>query len=264
MVTNCDRQTPLSEEQFALGEAAPITKNCVCPTNTLIFGPSLANCMKTVVSVQCRMGSTRLPGKVLLPLGGERVVSWVLGAAERAGAVDEVVLAVGDRPENEAIVGFCERNDQRYIRGPEDDLVERHRQVIAETNADLLVRLTGDCPLLPASEIDRVIEEHLTAGVEYTFNDMDVMPVGTATDVLDPSVVRELSADNRTHPTKPLHADTDRWSQKPTHNEAWRHLSDVHMAVDTPGDYWTLSDAVDAVGNDPYEVATWITQNTDG
>jgi spore coat polysaccharide biosynthesis protein SpsF len=177
-----------------------------------------------------------------------------------AETVDQIVVAVGDRPENKAIVEYCERANTEYIVGPEDDLLSRHLSVVEKTDCDVLVRITADCPFVPSEEIDRVVKEHSTNDAQYTTSTKDETPIGLAVDVIDPSMLKKLESVGETHPVKKARSHPDEWGTRWSQNPSWCDLSDVHMAVDTPEDYWSLFDAVDAVGDDPKAVAEWLNE----
>jgi len=214
--------------------------------------------MDTVVSIQARMESTRLPGKVLLPIGGTRVLDLVGQRSRDASRVGDPVFALGDNPPNTAVEEWCERTGNRYLVGPEDNLLERHRRVADEIGADVLVRVTGDCPFLPPGETDRVVAEHAGSDARYTTNHVDGMPIGTALDVLDATLLAELAEAGERHPVRRLREHPESYATTFTGNPDWTALSEAHVAVDTPADYWTLTDAVDAVGKDPKAVAEWV------
>ena len=221
--------------------------------------------MKVVASIQARLGSTRLPGKVLYQLGDRRVLQWAVDRATAAEGVDKTVVTTGDRPENNAITEFCDREGIKHTVGPEEDLLSRHLDVAIETGYDVLVRITADCPFVPASEIKRTLDEHISNKAGYTRNDRisdgdHQMPIGTAVDVFDTELLERLSDTGATHPSrKPLESPNE-WCVNFTPNEYWTQFSEVHMAVDTPADYWRLIDAVEAVGDDPKAVAEWLAQ----
>jgi spore coat polysaccharide biosynthesis protein SpsF len=221
--------------------------------------------MKVVASIQARLGSTRLPGKVLYRLGDRRLLQWTVDRATAAEGVGETVVTTGDRPENKAITEFCDREKIEYTVGPEENLLSRHLDVAMETDCDLLVRITADCPFVPTSEIKRTVDEHSSNKSGYTRNDRisdgdHQMPIGTAVDVFDTELLEQLSDAGATHPNrKPLESPNE-WDVKFTPNEYWTQFSEVHMAVDTPADYWRLIDAVEAVGDDPEAVVEWLAQ----
>jgi spore coat polysaccharide biosynthesis protein SpsF len=212
-------------------------------------------------SVQARLSSTRLPGKVLLSLGCDRIFDHVLDRCEAADRLDVTAVTTGNRPENEAIVEFCQRRGTAVTIGPEDDLLERHLQVAREMDREKLVRITADCPFVPPQEIDRVIAQHLTNESRYTTNVTDEMPVGTAVDVIEVSLLEELSELGETHPIARPRNNPDDWQVTLTPNKDFCAYSNAHTAVDTPEDYWTLVDAVDTVGTDPYKVTKWVAEN---
>jgi len=222
--------------------------------------------MDTVVSIQARLGSTRLPGKVLLNLGECRILDWVVDRASSADIEDaDVVVALGDEPENEAIEEHCRRKNYEYIVGPEDNLLERHLQVAHSGDYDTLVRLTADCPFVPPSEITRTYTEHDASDVAYTRNDWPsdadrVMPIGTAVDVFDVELLEQLAVDGATHPNRRPLEYPDEYDVVFAPNEEWGRYGDVHLAVDTPADYWRLVDAVQTAAKSPRGVAERLSQ----
>jgi spore coat polysaccharide biosynthesis protein SpsF len=216
--------------------------------------------MDVVASVQARLGSTRLPGKVLFHLGDQRLLQWSIDRAEAAETVDEAVVTIGDQPENDAVMECCERSGVAYLVGQEDDLLVRHRAVAEQTDCDVLVRITADCPFVPSGEIDRVVKEHLSNKARYTTNHTGKMPTGTAVDAIDPDLLVEFESLGEDHPVKLARSNPEEWGTVWTDNRSWHAVSDAHIAVDTPTDYWALADALEAVGDDPMKVAKWISQ----
>ena len=214
--------------------------------------------MHVVASVQARLGSTRLPGKVLFHLGDRRILQWAIDRAETAASVDCTVAAIGDRPENEAVTEYCERENVDYIVGSEDDLLSRHLTVAEKTGCDLLVRITADCPFVPSTEIDRVVESHVANEGRYTTNFTDDMPIGTAVDVLDLDLLTELESLGESHPVKLPRSNPNDWGTVRIDSPSWQTVTGTHIAVDTPNDYWSLVDALNAVGDDPRDVAEWL------
>lgn len=219
--------------------------------------------MHVVASVQARLGSTRLPGKVLFHLGDKRLLQWTYDQTVSAKTIDASVVSIGDEPENEAVTEYCERTETNYIVGPEDDLLARHFDVAEKTGCDLLVRVTADCPFVPSTEIDRVVRAHAENDAQYTTNITDDMPIGTAVDVVDVELLRELREVGETHPVKLAREKPDEWGVVWDVDDSWGSVADAHMAVDTPKDYWSLVDALDAVGDSPREIAEWLTQQKD-
>ncbi len=125
--------------------------------------------MKTLAIIQARLGSSRLPGKVLMDLAGRPVLSWVLRAAQHAKTVDEVWIASPD-PE---LVGWALENDCNGMLGSEDDVLGRFQDIVRRSPCDRVVRLTADCPFLDPSVIDLCVR-HDASTTEHWPDGMDV------------------------------------------------------------------------------------------
>jgi spore coat polysaccharide biosynthesis protein SpsF (cytidylyltransferase family) len=126
--------------------------------------------VKTVAIVQARWGSTRLPGKVLLPLAGPTVLEHVVRRVRRARAVDGVVVATSIKPEDLKIAMFCAKKGISLYLGSEEDVLDRYYQAARLYGADIVVRITADCPLIDPGIIGRMIAEHRAGGSDYTSN----------------------------------------------------------------------------------------------
>lgn len=125
--------------------------------------------MKTVCIVQARMGSTRLRGKVLLALNGHTVIGEVLSRCNKIAGVDEVVCAIPDTEENNILENIAGKS-VRVVRGPEDDVLLRYRQAAAEADADIIMRITGDCPLLSPKVCAAVLNLLRSEHADYASN----------------------------------------------------------------------------------------------
>lgn len=124
----------------------------------------------TVAIIQARMGSTRLPEKVLKDIGDEPMLWHVCERARCASLVDSVVVATSTEPEDDNVASFCERHGIQYVRGSEEDVIDRFYQAATEVNAGTIVRLTADCPLLSPPVIDRVIRTYENSDAAYVTN----------------------------------------------------------------------------------------------
>jgi spore coat polysaccharide biosynthesis protein SpsF len=208
------------------------------------------------------MGSSRLPGKALLPLDDRCILGHVVSRCEDASTPGKIVVTTGNRSHNDAITEWCRRTSIHSLTGPEEDLLSRHCQVLSTTDSDILIRITGDCPFVPPSEIDRVITEHRSRDVALTTNNTPAMPTGTAVDVIERDALEAIAAGDADHPIAPITTADSNWDVHTTDSEQWRAVGDGYTAVDTPNDYWCLSDAVEAVGTDPYAVTEWTAGHT--
>lgn len=116
---------------------------------------------KVVGIIQTRMGSSRLPGKVLKPILNVPLLKHMMARLARCRALDEVVIATTEEPQDQVIIDFARENDYLYGIGPEEDVLGRYHKVALERKADHVVRLTSDCPLIDPEVTDRVVELHL-------------------------------------------------------------------------------------------------------
>ncbi len=126
--------------------------------------------MKVVAIIQARMGSTRLPGKMMKDINGTPMVQFVVESVKKTKKVDEVWLATTVNPEDEVLARWAEENNVLLYRGSSDDVLDRYYQTGKLAGADVIVRVTGDCPLIDPSVIDQVVEEFLKGGADYVCN----------------------------------------------------------------------------------------------
>jgi spore coat polysaccharide biosynthesis protein SpsF len=120
--------------------------------------------------IQARMGSTRLPGKVLRKVDGLPLLKYQIDRARRSGTLDKIIVATTDSREDEPIVLFCKNNNIDCFRGSEDDVLSRYYECARHFKADTIVRLTADCPLSDPEIIDEVIELYRGSGADYAAN----------------------------------------------------------------------------------------------
>lgn len=127
---------------------------------------------KTICIIQARIGSTRLPGKVLMPILGQPMLYWDIQRVSQSRLIDEIVIATTDQTQDDAIVDLCQSRGWHFWRGSEDDVLDRYHEAAQAFHADIIVRITSDCPLIDPNIMDYVISAHLSAAplVHYTSN----------------------------------------------------------------------------------------------
>ncbi len=128
--------------------------------------------MKVVAIIQARTGSSRLPGKVLLPLGDKTVLEHVIERTARAKLVDEVIVATTMKKEDLPIVKMVANMGFRVFTGSENDVLDRYYQCARLAMADCIVRITSDCPLVDPNIIDKVVKKHLETEADMVYNDL--------------------------------------------------------------------------------------------
>ena len=130
------------------------------------------------------MGSTRLPGKVLMTVGTEPVLARVVHRLRRAALIDGIIVATSDRPADDAIVRECNRLQVACFRGSENDVLDRYWQAAQWCGAEAIVRITSDCPLIDAELVDETIQAFLSHSADYTSNALErTYPIGLDAEV---------------------------------------------------------------------------------
>jgi spore coat polysaccharide biosynthesis protein SpsF len=118
----------------------------------------MGNKINVIAIVQARMGSSRLPGKVMMGLVGKPLLWHIVNRLEYSKLIDRIVVATGDGRENDIIENMCKEYDYTCYRGSEDDLTDRFYQVSKHFGANVIVRVTADCPLVDPGLVDKLIE----------------------------------------------------------------------------------------------------------
>ena len=127
------------------------------------------NTPRVVGIIQARMSSNRLPGKVLLDIAGEPMLMRVYTRARRAKRLDEVVIATSVDVEDVPIVRLCEEMGIPYSRGSAVDVLNRFKNAAREHGAEIVVRLTADCPLIDPDLIDQTVDAFLASDTPADF-----------------------------------------------------------------------------------------------
>ncbi|MDD3068190.1 MAG: glycosyltransferase family protein [Acholeplasmataceae bacterium] len=190
--------------------------------------------MKTLAIIQARMGSTRLPNKVLLDLNGKSVLERVIERVQKSDYIDEVIVATTIAKHDLAIVKLCAEKNIRVFCGSEDDVLDRYYQCAKLLSPDYVIRITADCPLIDSEIIDLVISTHLNSGSDYTSNTLHpTYPDGLDVEIMKFSVLEEawmkaILASQREHVTQYI-----------IHNDAYVKSSVVND-IDYGNERWTL------------------------
>src|SRR5215831_801876 len=120
--------------------------------------PGRAKHQKTVGIIQARMGSSRLPGKVIMKIGGRPLLVYLVERISRARTLDAIVVATTTNPHDNLIIEECERRGIPNFRGSESDILGRYVSAARACEADVIVRVTADNPFTDPDSIDRVVD----------------------------------------------------------------------------------------------------------
>jgi spore coat polysaccharide biosynthesis protein SpsF len=210
--------------------------------------------------IQARLSSTRLPGKVLRPLGGRSVLSWVIRAAASTHNVDDVILATSDSPEDDQVAEEATRCGAHVVRGPLDDVLARYLLAVREHPCDAVVRLTADCPLHDPALIAQVVGMWRA---DPTLDHVSNIAVRRYPRGFDTELVRrEVLEEQDQEPTGPHREHvTSNIYTRPTVYRIGGVIpgvdnSDLRVTVDTPEDAKLLEAIVAELGDD---IPSWET-----
>ena len=197
--------------------------------------------------IQARMGSSRLPGKVLLDLAGRPVLWHAVERVRKARRVEQVSVATTLAPGDESIRRFCAKNEIPCFAGSENDVLDRYWQAALSAGAgpgDGIVRITADCPLIDPEVIDQVIAAFLSSGADYVSNvNPPTFPDGLDVEVFSFSALRiawreAALQSEREHVTPYLRNHPEKFSaHNVTHSS---DLSALRWTLDEPADYALL------------------------
>lgn len=204
------------------------------------------NAARPVVAiVQARMTSTRLPGKVLMPIAGRPMLSWQLERMRRASSLDRIVIATTTLASDDPVVALCEAEHFDVTRGSETDVLSRYVDAARRFDAATVVRLTSDCPLMDPALIDQAVQRFDLAGCDYLSNMLQPSyPYGLAVEVMKAEALRAAGAE-ATHPQEREHVTPFiYWRPQRFQLESLTmspDLSHHRWTVDTPQDFELVS-----------------------
>ena len=196
----------------------------------------------TVAIVQARMSSTRLPGKVLLPVAGRPLLSYQLERMRRAALLDRIVVATTVNASDDPIVAFCRQAGVAVTRGSEQDVLSRYVEAAQAFQASTVVRVTSDCPLLEPALIDAAIARYAGAQppCDYLSNMLEPsFPYGLAVEVVSAAALFQAGLEahdpqEREHVTPFIYWRSQRF-----------RLQSFTMTPDLSRQRWTVDTAQD-------------------
>lgn len=206
--------------------------------------------MKIFAFIQARMGSKRLPGKVLRDLHGEPLLGWVVKRANLIHPSVEVAVLTGDNAENTPIVDWCSKNGIRSFRGPEENVLGRFVDAASQVGADSVIRLTGDNPLFDYELAGALLAVHLSCGCQYTSNKTEFgsqFPDGIGVEIFNVGLLTSL-----------LEGDPDEDTIEHLNEHIINNPEQYHcLALRSPLDMSLYSFSIDTE-EDFDRVSTWI------
>ncbi len=175
---------------------------------------------KIIALIQARMGSTRLPGKIMLPLAGKPAISHVYERTALIHNVDQVAILTSTSKREKPLIDLCGKEGYTLFQGSETDVLDRYFQAAVAFGADIIIRITGDCPLIDPVESNKVVEELLRSGVDYCSNtNPPYLPDGLDTEVFTFSALERAwkqakKQQEREHVTLYMYSNPDVFSTR--------------------------------------------------
>ncbi len=201
--------------------------------------------MRIGAIIQARMGSSRLPGKVLADLDGEPTLMRVINRTRRASSLDRVVVATTSERGDDPLAELCAASGTECFRGSETDVLDRYCQAAVEYDLDLVVRITADCPLIEPAIVDLVVARYLELAddIDYVSN---INPDRTYPRGLDTEVMSTMTLNAaRLESQEPYHHEhVTPWIY---HNDSGFRIDCVRNDIDHSHHRWTLDTPEDLV-----------------
>lgn len=178
---------------------------------------SQSNHSSIAIILQARMSSARLPGKVLRPILGKPMLQMHLERVSRISHRHRLIVATSSQIDDDSIAGLCQNLGVDCYRGSLDDVLDRYYQAAKRHKPDIVVRLTGDCPLADPEVIDQGLEYFLTHDFDYVSNSIErTYPIGLDVEIfsfgcLEQAAEEAILPSEREHVTPFIHKQTDRF-----------------------------------------------------
>lgn len=209
--------------------------------------------MKIVIINQARMTSTRLPAKVMKPVLEKPLLEYQLERLQRARLVDQIVVATTINDTDQPIVDLCDRLCIRSYRGSENDVLARYHGAAIAHQADVIVRVTSDCPLIDPQVIDQTIQFYLDSYPEYDYVSNSLVrtyPRGMDTEVfsfqsLDQAFHQAMAPGDREHVTPFIYFNPHQYNLGQVSYA--QNLSSHRWTVDTPEDLELITRIIESL-----------------
>jgi spore coat polysaccharide biosynthesis protein SpsF len=199
--------------------------------------------MKTAAIIQARMTSTRLPGKIVAPILGRPMLELLIERLRRARSLDEVIVATTSNATDDVVEELCTRIGAGCFRGSEDDVLNRVLGAAHAYAVDVIVEITGDCPLIDPEVVDQLVELYREGNADYVSNVLKrTYPRGLDTQVFPTSVLEEvnrLTQDpvDHEHVSLYIYEHPERFRLRNLESGLPEHDWNLRLTVDTPADF---------------------------
>jgi spore coat polysaccharide biosynthesis protein SpsF len=187
------------------------------------------------------MGSTRLPGKVLLPIGTRPLLGHVIGRLNMLKHPHTAVVATSILPADDAIAAWCEKEGVACFRGSEQDVLTRYASAARQFDLDPVIRLTADNPFTDMEELDRLIDLHLAQGNDFS-QSFAALPIGVGAEIFSAAALSQSAREghaphHREHVDEYMIENPQLFRSGALAVEGAKNRPDIRLTVDTEEDY---------------------------
>jgi spore coat polysaccharide biosynthesis protein SpsF len=212
--------------------------------------------MSLGIVIQARMGSIRLPGKVLRPIAGRPLLAHVLGRLQHLRHAATVVVATTVLPQDDAIVAWCAKHGVACFRGDELDVLDRYLRCAEAYGFDQVVRLTADNPFTDIEELNRLIDFHLAQCFDYT-HAFGLMPLGVGAEIFTFAALQRSHAEghaphHREHVNEYMQEHPELFASGQLQVPPTKLNPELRLTVDTEEDWQRACELADQAGD------TWL------
>ena len=218
-------------------------------------------------TIEARLTSTRLPGKVLMEAAGQPMLAHMITRLQRVPQLDDIIVATTVNATDDPVVALTEELGVGCYRGSEHDVLDRVLSAAQANDVDLIVETTGDCPLIDPAIVSKVIDFYLAGEADYVSNALvpRTYPVGMdtqifATDILADVAGRTDAPDDREHVSLFIYKNPDLFRIAAVTAPPHHHAPETRLTLDTPDDLAVIRRVFEALypGNPEFDLSDML------
>jgi len=205
--------------------------------------------MKTVAIIQARLGSTRLPNKMLLSLHGKPIIEWVVKRVKKSKLLDDIIVAIPDTRKDDVLEYYLKKLNVNVFRGSEANVLNRFYEAIKNKNVKNIVRVCADNPLICGEEIDSLIKFYLENKCDYAYNHIpknNLYPDGLGAEIVSFELLKWLNENvtekkHKEHCFSYIWDNGDKFIIKTFNPKKELQYPNIKLDIDTFDDYYKLA-----------------------
>lgn len=231
---------------------------------------------KKTVIIQSRMGSSRLPGKVLKKLNDKTVLGHMINRLKKSKIIDDIIICTTSNSEDDSIVNFCEKNEVKFYRGSENNVLSRYYNTALISNSDIIIRCTGDCPLIDNEILDNMLKYYSDNKLKFLplkYNGGNMgFPDGFDIEIFSFDILKEayINSTEIEHITQYMIKKYKTGSYEIKLEKEYNNLdlNNLHLSLDTEYDYKLLKNIFDNLYTKKknfkiYDVLEYLNENSE-